>query len=76
MVQALNSGSGFAIITDFNFLEGDKIQVFGSISNYSLSFQNLSGGLSLDTLIFFGSRLVGVVQDNTNVVPAFDFVTA
>ncbi|MFQ4138723.1 calcium-binding protein [Nodosilinea sp. PGN35] len=69
-------GSGYATITDFNFLEGDKIQVTGSASNYSLSFQDFSGGLSADTLIFFGNDLIGVVQDTTNVVPFFDFIAA
>ncbi|MEA5448560.1 calcium-binding protein [Leptolyngbya sp. CCNP1308] len=69
-------GYGYATITDFNFLEGDKIQVAGGIGNYSLSAQSFSGGLALDTLIYFGSDLIGVVEDNTNVVPAFDFVTA
>ncbi|MFH7243978.1 MAG: calcium-binding protein [Spirulina sp.] len=69
-------GAGYATITDFNYLEGDKIQVAGSSSNYSLSFQNWSGGFALDTLIYFGSDLIGVVQDNTNVIPYFDFVSA
>ncbi len=75
-VNLFYQGSGYATITDFNFLEGDKIQVLGSSSNYSLSLQNFSGGLGLDTLIFFGSDLIGVVEDNTNVVAALDFVSA
>jgi Ca2+-binding RTX toxin-like protein len=69
-------GSGYTTITDFDYLEGDKIQVAGSISNYSLSFQSWSGGFALDTLVYFGSDLIGVVQDNTNVIPYFDFVSA
>jgi Ca2+-binding RTX toxin-like protein len=69
-------GSGYATITDFNFLEGDKIQVIGSPNSYGLSFQSFSGGLALDTLIFFGNDLIGVVEDNTDVVPVFDFVVA
>ncbi|MGB5972942.1 MAG: calcium-binding protein [Nodosilinea sp.] len=69
-------GSGYATITDFDFLEGDKILVSGGIGNYSLSSQSFSGGLALDTLIFFGSDLIGVVEDNTNVVAALDFVVA
>ncbi|MBD2234818.1 calcium-binding protein [Phormidium tenue] len=68
--------SGYATITDFNYLEGDKIQVTGSASNYGIAFQDLSGGLATDTLIFFGSDLIGVVQDTTNVIPAFDFIAA
>jgi serralysin len=68
-------GAGYATITDFNYLEGDKIQVAGSASNYSLSFQDMSGGFFLDTLIYFGNDLIAVVQDTTNVVPFFDFVS-
>jgi Ca2+-binding RTX toxin-like protein len=75
-VELFYQGTGYATITDFNFFEGDKIQVIGSSNNYSLSFQDFSGSFDLDTLIFFGSDLIGVVQDNTNVVPAFDFVSA
>lgn len=68
--------AGYATITDFNYLEGDKIQVTGSASNYGIAFQDLSGGLATDTLIFFGGDLIGVVQDTTNVVPTFDFIAA
>jgi Ca2+-binding RTX toxin-like protein len=66
----------YATITDFNFLEGDKIQVIGSASNYGIEFQNFSGGLAADTLIYVGSDLIGVVQDTTNVVPTLDFIAA
>ncbi|MEM1310898.1 MAG: calcium-binding protein, partial [Cyanobacteria bacterium P01_H01_bin.153] len=75
-VSLFYQGAGYATITDFDFLEGDKIQVLGSSDSYSLSFQDFSGDLALDTLIFFGSDLIGVVQDNTDVVPTFDFVSA
>ncbi|MGG6242679.1 calcium-binding protein [Nodosilinea sp. AN01ver1] len=69
-------GSGYAIIDDFNPFEGDLIQVFGSASNYSLSFQPFTSTNTLDTLIFAGSDLIGVVAGTTNVVPALDFVAA
>lgn len=68
--------NGYATITDFNYLEGDEIQVTGSGSNYGIEFQDLSGGLATDTLIFFSGDLIGVVQDTTNVVPTFDFIAA
>lgn len=68
--------NGYATITDFNYLEGDKIQITGSASNYGIEFQNFSGGLATDTLIYFGNDLIGVVQDTTNVVPTFDFIAA
>ncbi|MGG6238586.1 leishmanolysin-related zinc metalloendopeptidase [Nodosilinea sp. AN01ver1] len=68
-------GDGYATITDFNYLEGDKIQVTGS-ANYNIASQNLSGGLATDTLIYFGRDLIGVVQDTTNVDTMFDFIAA
>jgi Ca2+-binding RTX toxin-like protein len=69
-------GLGYAIIDDFNPIEGDLIQVFGSSSNYSLSFQPFTSTNALDTLIFAGSDLIGVVAGTTDVIPALDFVTA
>jgi Ca2+-binding RTX toxin-like protein len=69
-------GSGYAIIEDFNPFEGDLIQVFGSSSNYSLAFQPFTSTNTLDTLIFAGSDLIGVVAGTTDVIPALDFVTA
>ncbi|MBE9160343.1 hypothetical protein IQ265_26500 [Nodosilinea sp. LEGE 06152] len=68
--------NGYATITDFNYLEGDKIQVTGSASNYGIAFQDLSGGLATDTLILFGGDLIGIVQDTTDVVPTSDFIAA
>lgn len=67
------TGAGYGIITDFNFAEGDLIQLSGT-SSYSLDFQNLEGGAAIDTLIYAGSDLIGVVADTTSVVPALDFV--
>lgn len=60
-------GNGYATIADFSASQQDAIQVFGSLSNYSLSFQNSIGGSLLDTLIYKGNDLIGVVQDTTNV---------
>jgi Ca2+-binding RTX toxin-like protein len=67
-------GSGYAVITDFNW-QDDKIQVKGSIKQYSLSFENLAGTGALDTVIRYNGDIIGVVQDNTNVWLSADFVT-
>jgi hypothetical protein len=43
--------------------EGDKIQLGGSSSQYTITTGNLAGTASLDTIIYYGSDLVGVVSD-------------
>lgn len=67
-------GNGYATITDFSEAQGDKIQVYGSISDYYLdqSF-NYSGGSALDTGIYYQGDLICVVQDNTNLDLSVDF---
>lgn len=71
-------GFSFATITDFNFLDGDKIRVNGPVSSYTLSKgDNFLGGPALDTIILSADGgAIGVVQDNTNVFTSRDFVTA
>jgi Ca2+-binding RTX toxin-like protein len=70
-------GNSFATITDFDFSQGDKIQVNGSVSDYFLQKSlNVSGGAALDTQIFRNGDLIGIVQDNTNVFASLDFITA
>lgn len=66
-------GLGYATITDFNWTEGDKFQVFGSQSDYSLGFGNWSGTSSEDTLIYYQGDILGLVQDTKNVVLSWDF---
>ncbi|BAU64524.1 peroxidase family protein [Stanieria sp. NIES-3757] len=44
---AFYSGSGYATITDFSFSQGDKIQVFGSASDYTLA--NSGNGINTST---------------------------
>lgn len=60
--------SGFATISDFEWTEGDKIQVFGSISDYSLS--EFDGGMD----IFYHNDLIGYVENNTDVLLESDFI--
>jgi Ca2+-binding RTX toxin-like protein len=60
-----NSGLGdYALITDFNSGQGDRIQLRGSIGDYN--FRTASGGLPGGTAIYFktggADELIGVVQ--------------
>jgi Ca2+-binding RTX toxin-like protein len=69
-------GAGHATITDFRWWEGDKIQVRGSTSGYTLNKnQNLVGGAARDTAIYRGSDLIAIVQDTTDVHASLDFVS-
>lgn len=69
-------GSGYAILTDFKFQDGDKIRIGGGIGDYTLrKDQNLVGTDAVDTAIYYSGDLVAVVQDSTNVLPVRDFVT-
>jgi Ca2+-binding RTX toxin-like protein len=68
-------GTGHATITDFSIAAGDKIELFDSAPQLSLG--NTDGDARLDTLIQFGSDLMGVVED-VNIIGAdvFTFVPA
>ena len=67
-------GLGFATIVDFYWLEGDRIQVYGSSNNYSLDMtQDWSGGSALDTVILYQNDVIGVVEDTTDVLLSQDF---
>ncbi len=66
-------GNGFAIIADWDWTS-DFIEVFGSSNQYNLFYQNWTGSAAVDTAIYYGSDLIGVVQDSTNVSIARDFV--
>lgn len=65
----------YSTITDFRRAQGDKIQVYGSASNYSLDqSQNLSGQLALDTAIYYSNVLIAVLQDTTLASLSSDFI--
>jgi len=66
-------GLGYATVTDFYWAEGDMFQAYGSQSDYSLGFQNWSGSSATDTLVYYQSDLIAVVQDTTNVIVSWDF---
>jgi hypothetical protein len=66
-------------LTNFSSIEGDKIQVKGSSSQYQLRQENLVGTEALDTAIYYlgngaANNLIGVVQDSLDVSVAGDFV--
>ncbi len=66
-------GSGYALITDWDYTS-DYIQAHGSSSQYSLQYTNYGVGTSAqDTVIYYGSDVVGVIQDSTNVNFSRDF---
>lgn len=66
------TGDGYAVIKDFNYAEGDKIEVKGNASQYQLEYTNVAGiGTSaLDTEIYYlhadGSRdRIAIVEDKS-----------
>lgn len=68
-------GSGYATITDFDYFEGDKIQVFGSHTDYNVQ------DLGNDAYIYCNADtndLVAVVNGGAgiNLIPSVDFVSA
>jgi Ca2+-binding RTX toxin-like protein len=68
------TGDGYAVIQDFNYLEIDKIEVSGSASRYQLEAKSVAGigSAAMDTEIYYirdnGSRdRIGIVQDRSGV---------
>ncbi len=69
-------GAGYAIITDFDYSEGDKFQVLDTTTSYSLSYLDFGVGTSnSDTGIFYNNDLLAIVQDTTDVLYPTDFVS-
>ncbi|WNZ27242.1 calcium-binding protein [Leptolyngbya sp. NK1-12] len=64
-------GRGYATIKNWD--TSDWIEVRGSRSQYSLRSGNWGGSSATDMGIYYGSDLVGVVQDTTNVSMSRDF---
>jgi Ca2+-binding RTX toxin-like protein len=65
--QAYYQNVGYAVIKDFNWSEGDKFQVHGSLNDYSLSFN------SGNTIISYKGSKIGEVQGTTDVILSQDF---
>jgi len=55
-----------AVITDFKQFEGDKIVLHGSAQDYRLEVSSSLGvgTAALDTAIYQGNDLIGIIQDN------------
>jgi Ca2+-binding RTX toxin-like protein len=68
--SAYYQGSGYATVTDFNWAEGDKFQVHGSLSDYSVS----AYGNSID--IYYKNDLIAYVSNTSDVIPSADFILA
>ncbi|MDJ0678842.1 MAG: M10 family metallopeptidase [Xenococcaceae cyanobacterium MO_167.B52] len=75
--EAYYLGLASAEILDFNSNEGDKIRVYGSASNYSLSYTQMGDDVNptpLDTAISYQGDVIGVVHNTTNVFMSRDFI--
>jgi hypothetical protein len=58
-------GSGYALIVEYvGILDRIQIKNTGSLR---LSWENRAGTSALDTAIYQGGDLIGVVQDNTSI---------
>ena len=60
--------AGFATIIDFESIEGDKLQVFGSIADYSIS-EFYDG-----TDIYYQDDLIGYVANTADITLENDFI--
>jgi Ca2+-binding RTX toxin-like protein len=68
-------GGGYAIIKDFKYGEGDKIQLKGKESDYTFQDIHVGGSASLkDAAIYKGGDLVAVLHDaqGASFVPSLD----
>jgi Ca2+-binding RTX toxin-like protein len=65
----LEEGDQFALISDFSRAEGDKFQVFGSISDYSFEDGYASGM----TFINYQGELIAAVENVTDLNLEVDF---
>jgi Ca2+-binding RTX toxin-like protein len=64
----------YATITDFNRSEGDKIQVFGNLGDYSLEIETTLGDTTPNTLIRYLGNIIAIAQDTTEVSLSSDFI--
>jgi Ca2+-binding RTX toxin-like protein len=71
--QRYYSGSGYATITDFNWIFDTLIVPANiNIDDYTIDTANLSGGTAVDTRIRYGSDWIAVLEDVnlTNINPS------
>lgn len=73
--NGIYGAGGFALVTDFNWGEGDKFKAHGSIQDYSLGTLNWYGTSALDTGIYYKGDLIAVAQDRSgsDVLLSADF---
>jgi Ca2+-binding RTX toxin-like protein len=71
------TGDGYAVIKDFDYREGDKIEVKGNASQYRLEYKTVAGigSAAMDTEIYYGNDRIAIVQDKSGdeVLKQFDF---
>lgn len=66
--DAFRAFSGFASILDFDWAEGDKIQVHGNLEDYAIApFFN-------GVVIRYQGNDIGIVANTNNVIPSVDFI--
>jgi hypothetical protein len=62
------TGLGYASITDFDWTQGDKVQLKGSASNYTVSY----GTGFAD--IYYGGDIIGSITNTANFFLNFDVI--
>jgi hypothetical protein len=71
------TGDGYAVIKDFDWREGDKIEVKGNSSQYHLEYKSVSGigSTAMDTEIYYGNERIAIVEDKSGseVLKNLDF---
>jgi Ca2+-binding RTX toxin-like protein len=75
--NGLYTGDGYAIITDFKYQEGDKLQLKGNASLYTESDVNWGIGTpAFDTAIYKSGDLIALLQDvsGSNFILSLDSV--
>ncbi|WP_424094541.1 calcium-binding protein [Moorena producens] len=66
---------GYATITDFDWQEGDKVQLGGIISDYQVyKTIDVSGTSALDTRLYYKGDLIAVFQDDISFDINYDAV--
>ena len=68
-------GNDYARITDFSRAQGDKMEVVGELSDYSLDdSMNVLGSSALDTRVFYQGELIAIAENVTGLSIAADVV--
>ena len=65
-----NGGRDYAIIQDFNYMDGDKVQLYGNFNDYDTFTGNWFGSSNTDTALTYKDEVIAVFQD----VSGSDFI--